>query len=102
MMTMTGTIDLINAAIREALTIGDKQMATLKGRIFAQDRRIAELETQRSRQETLIATLRIGGARLAELEQRHERMVQHYEDLIATFKEREATIENRLRDLEKH
>ena len=88
------------------MTISDKrrheQMATIKRRIFAQDRRIAELETQRSRHETLIATLRIGGARLAELEQRVESMVQHYEDLIATFKAREATIENRLRDFEKH
>ena len=73
----------INAAIAEALDVGDKQIATLKQRIFAQDRRIAELE------------------------QRHERMVQNYEDLIATFKEREAAMDkvlliehNRLRDLE--
>ena len=70
--------------IRETLAEGDKQIATLKQRIFAQDRRIAELE------------------------QRHERMVQNYEDLIATFKEREAAMDkvlliehNRLRDLEK-
>ena len=67
--------------IREALDIGDKQMWTLKQRIFAQDRRIADLE------------------------QRHERMVQNYEDLIATFKEREEAmdkeLDNRLRDLEK-
>ena len=67
--------------IREALDIGDKQMWTLKQRIFAQDSRIAGLE------------------------QRHERMVQNYEDLIATFKEREEAmdkeLDNRLRDLEK-
>ena len=56
----------------------DKQMATLKQRIFAQDRRIAELE------------------------QRHERMLEHYETLTATFKEREETTDNRLRDLEEH
>ena len=67
----------INAAIAEALDVGDKQIATLKQRIFAQDRRI-------------------------------HRMVQNYEDLIATFKEREAAMDkvlliehNRLRDLEK-
>ena len=66
----------INAAIAEALDVGDKQIATLKQRIFAQDRRI-------------------------------HRMVQNYEDLIATFKEREAAMDkvlliehNRLRDLE--
>jgi len=75
-MTMTGTIDLINAAIREALDIGDKQMATLKQRIFAQDRRIAELE------------------------QRTLRMVQNYEGLIATFKERDEAMEQRVLDLE--
>ena len=63
--------------IRETLAEGDKQIATLKQRIFAQDRRI-------------------------------HRMVQNYEDLIATFKEREAAMDkvlliehNRLRDLEK-
>tara|TARA_R100000152_G_scaffold11830_1_gene5055 strand:- start:82 stop:570 length:489 start_codon:yes stop_codon:yes gene_type:complete len=55
-----------------------QQMATIKQRIFAQDRRIAELE------------------------QRHENMVQNYENLIATFKEREETTDNRLRDLEEH
>ncbi len=94
--------------IRETLAEGDKQIATLKQRIFAQDRRIAELEVQRSRQETLISTFSVAPARLAELEQRHERMVQNYEDLIATFKEREAAMDkvlliehNRLRDLEK-
>ena len=62
--------------IRETLAVGDKQIATIKRRIFAQDRRIAKLE------------------------ERHERMVQNYEDLIATFKEREAAMENRIRDLE--
>ena len=63
--------------IRETLAEGDKQIATLKQRIFAQDRRI-------------------------------HRMVQNYEDLIASFKEREAAMDkvlliehNRLRDLEK-
>tara|TARA_R100000315_G_scaffold31841_1_gene12877 strand:+ start:350 stop:727 length:378 start_codon:yes stop_codon:yes gene_type:complete len=34
----------INAAIAEALDVGDKQIATLKQRIFAQDRRIGKLE----------------------------------------------------------
>ena len=62
--------------IREALDIGDKQMWTLKQRIFAQDRRIADLE------------------------QRHERMVQNYEDLIATFKEREEAVDIHIRYLE--
>ena len=75
-MTMTGTIDLINAAIREALDIGDKQMGTLRQRIIAQDRRIAELE------------------------QRTLRMVQNYEGLIATFKERDEAMEQRVLDLE--
>ena len=63
--------------IRETLAEGDKQIAPLKQRIFAQDRRI-------------------------------HRMVQNYEALIATFKEREAAMDkvlliehNRLRDLEK-
>ena len=55
-----------------------QQMATIKRRIFAQDRRIAKLE------------------------QRHERMVQNYEDLIATSKVREAAMEDRLRNLEEH
>jgi hypothetical protein len=54
----------------------DKQMATTKRRIFAQDRRIAELEA------------------------RHGCMAQNYEDLIETFKEREAAIEYRLDELE--
>ena len=52
-----------------------QQMATIKRRIFAQDRRIAKLE------------------------ERHERMVQNYEDLIATSKVREATMEDRLAEL---
>jgi len=52
-----------------------QQMATIKRRIFAQDRRIAKLE------------------------ERHERMVQNYEDLIATSKVREAAMEDRLAEL---
>tara|TARA_Y100000592_G_scaffold100154_1_gene178882 strand:+ start:1593 stop:2042 length:450 start_codon:yes stop_codon:yes gene_type:complete len=82
----------------------DKQMATLRQRIFAQDRRIAELEQRHERMvqdyENLIAAFSVAPARLAGLEQRHERMMEHYEDLIATFKEREAAMEYRLDELE--
>ena len=81
----------------------DKQMATLKQRIFAQDRRIAELEQRHERMvqdyKKMIAAFSVAPARLAGLEQRHERMVQNYEDLIATFKEREEAVDIHIRYL---
>ena len=78
--------------IRETLAVGDRRIAELEQRH----------ENMVQNYENLIATFSVAPARLADLEQRHERMLEHYESLIATFKEREATIENRLRDLEEH
>ena len=68
--------------------------------------RIVKLEERHERMvqdyKDLIAAFSVAPARLAGLEERHERMVQNYEDLIATFKEREAAMENRLHNLEEH